>query len=393
MRRVGNLWPSLVSWRNLYTSAYVAARGKKTRPDVATFLMNLEMEIPSLKRQLDSGEYRPGPYRTFSIHEPKQRMISAAPFRDRVVHHALVRVLEPVFECRFSRDSYACRRGFGTHRALRHASRAAARYPFVLKCDVVKFFPSLDHEILMGLVERKIKCRETLSLARRIVDGSNPQIPHVVYFPGDDLFSPNERRRGLPIGNQTSQFFANVYLDPLDHFVREVLRPGDYLRYADDFLLFGEDRRELESIRSKIEGYLQGFRLLVHERKTRVYRCRDGVGFLGWRIFPDRMRLARSNVIRFKRRARAMQSAYAEGELGWRKIHERIRAWIAHAEHGDTWRLRERVLGDLVFRRGCGVSKEALPSTTIGAGFAVPTATGTTPETGTTTTAFVVSGR
>jgi len=271
VRRVGGLWPELISWRNLYGAARAAARGKRSRPDVAAFLMNLEVEIPRLRRELSTGEYRPGPYRTFTIEEPKRRMISAAPFRDRVVHHALVRVLEPVFERRFTADSHACRRGFGTHRALRRAHVAAGRHPLVLKCDVVKFFPSLDHEILLGLLGRKIKCRRTLDLARTIVGGSNPQVPHAVYFPGDDLFTPHERRRGLPIGNQTSQFFANVYLDPLDHFVREELRPGDYVRYADDFLLFGTDRRELDAMRAEIERFLVRLRLLIHPGKSRVY--------------------------------------------------------------------------------------------------------------------------
>ncbi len=355
MRRVGGLWPQLVSWRNLYGAARTAARGKRSRPDVAAFLMNLEVEVPRLRRELEGGEYRPGPYRTFTIEEPKRRMISAAPFRDRVVHHALVRVLEPVFERRFTADSYACRRGFGTHRALRRAHAAARRHPFVLKCDVVKFFPSLDHEILLDLLARKIKCGRMLELARTIVAGSNPQLPHAVYFPGDDLFTPHQRRRGLPIGNQTSQFFANVYLDPLDHFVREQLRPADYVRYADDFLLFGRDRAELENMRARIERYLVRLRLLIHPCKSRVYRCRDGVTFLGWRVFPGHLRLSRGNVVRFKRRAREMQRAFARGDMTWPDIHGRIRAWIAHAEHGNTWRLRERVLGDIVFRKGSGV--------------------------------------
>ncbi len=151
MRRVGGLWPELISWRNLYGAARAAARGKRSRPDVAAFLMSLEVEIPRLRRELEAGEYRHGPYRTFTIEEPKRRMISAAPFRDRVVHHALVRVLEPVFERRFTRDSYACRKGFGTHRALGRAHRASARFPFVLKADVVKFFPALAHELLAAM--------------------------------------------------------------------------------------------------------------------------------------------------------------------------------------------------------------------------------------------------
>ena len=354
MRRVGDLWAELTSWGNIFAAARAAARGKRSRPDVAAFLLGLEGNVAALRRELLDGTYRPGPYTVFAVRDPKPRRISAAPFRDRVVHHALTRVLEPLFERRFTRDSYACRRGYGTHAALRRARHAAERFPFVLKCDVVKFFASIDHEILLSLLARKVKCRRTLDLARVIVAGSNAQEPHDAYFPGDGLFTPFERRRGLPIGNQTSQFFANVYLDRLDHFVRQELRPTDYLRYVDDFLLFGRDGGALVEMRVRIDEFLCSFRLRTHRGKTRVYRCRDGVTFLGFGIFPGHARLVRGNVTRFKRRARALQRGFASGEVAWDAVSARLRAWNAHAAHGDTWRLREQVLGDLVFSRGCG---------------------------------------
>jgi retron-type reverse transcriptase len=186
---------------------------------VAEFLLNWEPRLIELQRQLRSGEYSPGGYRTFAVREPKPRTISAAPFRDRVVHHALTQMLEPIFERRFTPHSYASRKGFGTHKALATAARACKSFPFVLQCDIRKYFPSIDGEILKDLLGRAIKCRETLSLAGRIIDGSNPQEPAAAYFPGDDLFTPSERRRGLPLGNQTSRFFANVYLNELDQFV------------------------------------------------------------------------------------------------------------------------------------------------------------------------------
>jgi retron-type reverse transcriptase len=354
MRRVGNLWPELISWSNLYASARAAARGKRRRPDVARFFLDLEPNVARLRRELVDRTYQPGPYRVFTVHDPKQRRISAAPFRDRVVHHALTRMIEPVFERRFTRDSYACRKGYGTHRALRHAHGAAGRHRHVLKCDVVKFFPSIDHELLLDLLRRKIKCEPTLWLARTIIEGSNPQEPHVVYFPGDDLFTPHQRRRGLPIGNQSSQFFANVSLDPLDHAVREVLRPADYVRYADDFLLFDDHPTRLVEMLEQVRAVLAGLRLVVHPRKSRIYRTSDGFPFLGWQVSSSRLRLARRNVIAFKRRGRLMQHDFASGRLDAAGVRARLRAWIAHAAHGDTWRLRERVLEDLVFTKGCG---------------------------------------
>jgi retron-type reverse transcriptase len=352
MRRAGGLWEDVVAFRNLWAAARAAARGKRFRPDVASFRLDLEREIPRLRRELLEGTYAPGPYRTFVVHEAKPRLISAAPFRDRVVHHALTQVLEPIFERRFTGDSFACRKGFGTHRALDQAHDALRRHRYVLKCDIVKYFASIDHEILDGLLARVVKCRRTLALAAAVIAGSNPQEEVIAYFAGDDLFTPFRRRRGLPLGNQTSQFFANVYLNPLDHFIRRELRPGDYTRYVDDFLLFADDKEELHGMRARLEELLATLRLRVHPRKSRVYRASEGVTFLGWRLFPDRRRLVRGNVVGFRRRLRELQLAYAAGEADWQEVDQRVRAWIAHAEHGHTWRLREQIFARHGFVRG-----------------------------------------
>ena len=355
MKRAGGLWDTLVSYRNLWQATAVAARGKRGRPDVAVFLLAQELEIPALRRELVSGDYQPGGYRTFMVRESKPRLISAAPFRDRVVHHALSRVVEPVLERRFTGDSFACRRGFGTHRALARARSACDRHRFVLKCDVVKYFPSVDHDILMGLLGRAVKCRRTLELAAVIVDSAEPQSAATGYFPGDTLFTPYERRRGLPLGNQTSQLFANLYLDPLDHHVRRVLRPAEYVRYCDDFLLFGDDRQTLEGMLAEVEGFLAGLRLRVHPRKSRVYRTREGLTFLGWRLLPGHTRLVRANVVAFRRRLRGMQRAYAVGSISRDEVLARVRGWTAHAAHGDTWRLRRQLFSQYDFRRGSAV--------------------------------------
>jgi hypothetical protein len=277
------------------------------------------------------------------ITDPKARTISAAPFRDRVVHHALTQILEPVFEPRFSDFSFASRKGFGQHKALRLARTACRRYAYVLKADVRKYFPSIDHEILKGLLARAVKCRPTLALAGRIIDGSNRQEESIAYFPGDTLFTPYERRRGLPIGNQTSQFFANVYLNPLDQFAMRELRPGLYLRYVDDLVLFGDDRAELTRAAERIRVFLEGLRLCPHERKFRVYRCADGLTFLGWRLLPGRTRLARSNVVRMRRRLRAIAARYHAGRLTFEDVRCRVHAWLGHASFGDTWRLAENL--------------------------------------------------
>jgi len=354
MKRTGNLWPQLISFRNLLEAAKKAAAGKRGRPDVAAFNINLEWEILRLQRELAEGSYRPGPYRGFVVRDPKPRLISAAPFRDRVVHHSLSQVLEPIFERRFSNDSFACRKGLGTHRALARAREGARRYTYVLKCDIRKYFASIDHEILKQTLSRTVKCGPTLDLAARIIDGSNLQEQRIAYFPGDDLFTPYERRRGLPLGNQTSQFFANVYLNSLDQVNRK-LRPGIYVRYVDDFLLFDNGKDRLAVMAQAIREALWAMRLDLHPGKSRIYRSTDGMTFLGWRLFPQRARLVRENVIRFRRRMRRLQTEYAQGKLEWKDICQRVRAWIAHANHGDTWRLRQALFEEFAFSRGRAV--------------------------------------
>jgi len=213
----------MISFESLLEVAAKAQRGKRFRPAVARFHFTLERELLVLQAELASKTYRPGPYRSFYIYEPKQRLISAAPYRDRVVHHALTGVLEPIFERSFVFDSYACRKGKGTHAAVARCRNHARRFRYVLKADIRKFFPSVDHDILKHLIAGKIKDPNVLWLMGLILDHSNPQEPLLQWFPEDDLFTPAERRRGFPIGNQTSQFFANVYLDPLDHFVKDRL--------------------------------------------------------------------------------------------------------------------------------------------------------------------------
>ncbi len=350
MKRAGGLWPVLNSWVNLSLALHRAALGKRSRPDVALFLLDWEPRLVELRRELELGTYRTGGYRTFVVREPKPRRISAAPFRDRVVHHALTQVLEPHFERRFADQSYACRTGFGTHRALDAAASACKTFPYVLQCDIRKYFPSIDHEILKTQLARAVKCRRTLDLAALIVDGSNEQEPANAWFPGDDLFTPWERRKGLPLGNQTSQFFANLYLNGFDQFVLRELRPRAYVRYVDDFLLFGEDKAPLKHALARIEEYLDTLRLRLHPGKSRIHRTGDGITFLGWRLFPDHRRLVRGNVVRFRRRMRSLHRKYMAGEMTWEEVEARVRAWDAHAAHGDTWRLRETLFEQFPFR-------------------------------------------
>ena len=351
VKRHGHLWERLCSFEALLEAAEQARRGKRFRPGVAAFHFHLEPALCRLVRELASGTWEPGPYRQFVIHQPKRRVISAAPYRDRVVHHALVNVLEPIFERTFIADSFACRRGKGTHAAVRRCRKFARRSRYVLKADIKKFFPSVDHEIAKRLVARKIKDRRVLALLGQIIDSSSGQEPVIDWFPGDDLFTPLGRRRGIPIGNQTSQFLANVYLDPLDHFVKERLGAKGYVRYVDDFLVFSDDKAQLGEFRRAIAGFLHGLRLRLHPRKNVIAPVADGIRFVGYRVFPSHVLLPKENVRRFLRRARRMQADYAGGAIDAAEVKTRLMSWLGHARQADTHRLRERLLATLSFRR------------------------------------------
>ncbi len=351
MKRHGNLFEKIASFENLLEAERAAFRGKRRRPAAAGFHHDLESNLLQLHDELLSGTYQPGAYRAFWIHDPKKRLISAAPYRDRVVHHAVCRVVEPILDRTFIFDSFANRLGKGTHKAVDRATAFCRRWPFVLKCDVEKFFPSVDHEILLGLLARKIKCGRTLDLLGRIVANSNPQEPVVHYFAGDDLFTPHERRRGIPIGNLTSQFLANVMLDPLDHYLKETLRRPAYLRFADDFLVFGADKHELAEVLVSIRRFLEPLRLRLHPRKCVILPVRLGVPFLGWRVFPDHRRLRRSAGVRFQRLLKGLASAFRRGEVSLAEVRASVASWIGHLKHGDTWGLRRRLLWETVFSR------------------------------------------
>ncbi len=351
MRRSRELWSEVYSFAALCRAARKAERRKRSRRSTGRFAFFRELELLRLYEELRDRRYRPGGYRTFFVHEPKRRLISAAPFRDRVVHHALTSVLEPIFERAFVFDSYACRVGKGTHAAVRRCQEFAQKFPFVLKADIRKFFPSIDHQILKRLIRRKIKDPDVLWLCDLIIDHSNPQEPVLDWFPGDDLLSPSERRRGVPLGNQTSQFFANVYLDPLDHFVTEQLRPGGYIRYVDDFLVFARSKAELSDCRRRIAEFLAALRLKPHQKKNVIFPVRCGIPFLGYRVFPTHRLLAKSNLRRFWKRVRRMQCAFREGRITLPKIRQRIMSWLGHARQANSKRLIRRLLREITFSK------------------------------------------
>jgi RNA-directed DNA polymerase len=343
-------YSDLCSWDNLLLAYRLASRGKRGHACVAAFEYRLEDNLVRLQRELETRTYRPGRYHSFYIHEPKRRLISAAPFRDRVVHHALCNVIEPAFERSFIADSYANRVGKGTHRALDRCQHFARRYPYVLQCDVRQFFPSIDHAILLETIARRVKDPDVLWLIGEIIGsgvGVLSEEYEMVYFPGDDLLAA-ARPRGLPIGNLTSQFWANCYLDPFDHFVRRELRCPAYVRYVDDFLLFGDDRRRLWAWKEAIIGRLARLRLTIHEQPAQARPVTEGIPFLGFVVYPQRRRLKRRKGVAFGRRLRVLAGRYAGGEITLDEVTASVQGWVNHVRYGNTVGLRKALLGSVI---------------------------------------------
>ena len=327
MRRHGQLYERFASFANLQAAYRKARRGTRRNAATASYFFHLETELLALQEELMEMRYTPGPYRYFQIHDPKTRTISVAPFRDRVVHHALVNVLEPVYERTFIHDSYATRKGKGTHAAIAQAQRYLDQTGWFLKTDVDKYFDSIRQDVLLALLERKIKDRRLLEITRRIIgNGGSGGL-------------------GLPIGNLTSQFFANVYLHPLDMFIQQELGVRHYIGYMDDFVLFSKDKEVLKAHRSAVTGFLEhqlGLRL--KPGATFLNQASNGLTFLGRRIFPSLVRFAAPNLRRMVRRMALRESAYKKGVITEEKLIESMNSYWAVLRYGGNAALRRSLL-------------------------------------------------
>lgn len=334
MRRVGGLFERIVAFENLLAAERRAARGKRDRTAVQRFEFHLERELIQLQDELRGGRYQPGPFVTFEVQDPKRRAICAAPFRDRVVHHAVCDLLEPVFERRSIHDSYACRKGRGTHSAIARAQSFTRRWPFVLKLDVRRFFASVDHAVLRALLGRLFKEPALIDLLDRIIAAGPPDAD-----PGI----------GLPIGNLTSQHFANLYLGELDHWLKDRLAVPGHLRYMDDCLIFGEDKAGLHELHAAVRDFLdQRLRLALKSIPSPVTPVTEGVGFLGYRVYPGTIRLNQRTRGRFSRQVRVLEQAHVSGRIGLEELCNRAASLYAHVGHADSYRLRRRLWADSI---------------------------------------------
>lgn len=338
MKTHKNIYRKVWGFENLLIASRKAQRGKRREPDVYTFNADLERNLLRLQEQLRDRTWTPGKYRDFYVYEPKKRLVSAAPYEDRVVHHALCRVLEPIWEGMFIFDSYACRVGKGTHAAANRYTQFSRKAGYVLKCDISRYFENVDHGILLGEIGRYVRDDGILWLVGTIL-GSNDNRPAAV------------TGKGIPIGNLTSQFFANVYLNRFDHWVKEELGHRFYIRYVDDFVILADDKRVLHQAFAAIEARLAGIGLAVHPKKRSVFPVTEGCDFMGYRIWPDHRRLRPKTGYHSGRKLARLARRYGEGEVTLDRVRASVASWIGHVKHADTWGLRKAVLGGLRFSR------------------------------------------
>lgn len=307
---------------NLLAAWAEFVRGKRGRADMQVFERNLMANVLSLHSDLKNGTYQHGPYEAFRVADPKPRHIHKAAVRDRLVHHAVCRWLVPYFDTIFTADSYACRVRKGTHRALNrfraHAYRVSENHTktvWVLKCDIRKYFASIDHTVLCVMLVARIPDERLHFLLKNII-GS---------------FSSGTLHTGIPLGNLTSQLFANVYLNELDQYVKHTLRLRHYVRYADDFVVLSSDRTELVRALSRIQSFLhEKLRLALHQDKVSIRTYASGVDFLGWVHFSDHRVVRTATKRRLQRR------------LEGRKQDESVlQSYLGLLQHGNEHRLRE----------------------------------------------------
>jgi len=332
-KRIGYLYESLTCWSNLYLAYKKACKHKKSKSETTEWMYNCEKYLFELQAELREQRYRPQPYKYFVIREPKERIISVASFRDRVVHHALVNIIEPYFEAIFIKDSYATRKDKGLHLAVQAAQVYARHYGWYLKLDIQKFFASVNHEILLSLIDRKIKDPEVMALCRIILGNQT-------------LSMGMEENKGLPVGNLTSQFFANIYLNALDHFVKQSLGYKAYVRYMDDLIQFSNDPQGLKQALKRIEQYVeQQLDLHIKPQSVQINRVDQGIPFLGYRIFPKLLRIRRENLKRCLKGIERTERAYTKGKISAEVLFQSTRSRMGFIGFSSSSMLSKSIWG------------------------------------------------
>src|SRR3989338_1441840 len=306
------------------------------KPYVIEFEHHLKLNLVRLRKELLLQTYKPRSLETFIIRDPKTRKISKSDFRDRVVHHAIRNIIEPLFEKCFIFDSFANRLGKGTFKAIerfehfaRKVSRGFTRPCFVLKADIRHYFETVDHKILLSILQRRIKDKQLLWLIKIILQN----------------YQTEAKGKGMPLGNLTSQFFANVYLNELDQYIKHVIKAKYYIRYVDDFVILGNYPEDLQILRDKIETFCdKHLALYLHPDKSKIHNLKNGVGFLGMRLYPHHRRIKKKNIRRVERRMLLLKTDCEDGNVTREKVVEHFEGWLAYISNANTFKYRKHLV-------------------------------------------------
>lgn len=337
MKRINHLYEQIYAFENLHEAYKQARKGKRFRNDVLKFTHNLEENLITIQNELIWKTYRVGRYREFFVHDPKKRLIMALPFKDRVVQWAIYRILNPLLEKSYINNSYACRVGYGSLRAVRKIQywmrkmHRAGQEIYVLKMDVSKYFYRVDHDILVRILQSKIKDRNLLWLLETII-----RCEHTDFGLGVDdtgFTGAKVSSVGMPIGNLTSQMFANLYLNELDQYCKQTLMVNRYVRYMDDVLILGADKAKLRDTWTNIETFLAGSLQLSLNGKTCIRSITQGVEFCGFRIWPQKIRLKKKTALQMRRNLRGIRKRFQCGELDKRSANASVQSYLGLVKH------------------------------------------------------------
>jgi len=331
-----DLWKGLCSYDNLLLAFKKARRHKTQKQYVIDFEKDLETNLLLLRSELLLHSYAPKPLVHFIICDPKTRKISKSDFRDRVVHHALCNIIGPIFDKLFIYDSYANRIGKGTLKAVQRfdvfktkASKNNTVKCYILKADINKYFENVDHKILISIIKKRIADKRVLWLIKKILANYSS------VFPG----------KGMPLGNLTSQFFANIYLNELDYFIKHTLKARYYIRYVDDFVILEHDKEQLEFYKKSIEYFLKTkLNLQLHKDKSKIFAYGTSMSFLGLRVFCYHKLLKKPNLRKMKNNLLFLKEKYKKGAVDYDDIYDFMEGWTAYAKNADTYRLRKNIL-------------------------------------------------
>lgn len=338
------MFNELITLENLFRAWDGFKKSKQNKPDVLIFERNLEDNLFKLYDELNTKIYKHQGYETFHVHDPKFRIINKASVRDRVVHHLIFKYLEPIFQPTFIDNSYACQVGKGIHKSaqdvgtvLRFLSKNYFFSVWSLKMDIKKFFASVDHDILLGLIRKKVFDKEILWLLEEITNS---------------FYSIGQNGRGMPIGNLTSQIFANIYLSELDYFVRDNLKEKFYFRYADDFIFFHADRKYLEDLEVKVCQFtLANLKLTVHPNKIIYRKLIQGIDWLGYIFLPYHTVLRTSTKRRMFRKVKRKVEIYNRGLWNAKKLDSSLESYFGLLKHCKGYKIEQKLRNEIWFSK------------------------------------------